>query len=144
MREWIIERFCDSEQMGVFGRLLLNGSQIAYSVEQTWRDNEPFISCVPAGRYEVEAYDSPKYGETWSLKNLALDVGVFEGQARRYAILIHPANVASELKGCVAFGRDLGMIGREWAVMNSSGITRTVVSQIRPGDQVTIIWKAYP
>lgn len=144
MREFIIERFCDSEQMGVFGRLLIHGVQVAYSVEQTWRDNRPFVSCVPAGRYEVVEYDSPKYGKTWALKNLTLDVGVFEGDARRYAILIHTANMASELQGCLAFGRDLGMIGREWAVMRSGDITRNIISQIKPGDRITIIWKDHP
>jgi hypothetical protein len=59
-RELIIERFCDCEQMGVFGRFLRDGLQIAYSVEQTWRDNQPFVSCIPAGRYEVVPYESKK------------------------------------------------------------------------------------
>lgn len=144
MREFIIERFCDSEQMGVFGRLLINGVQVAYTVEQTWRENQPFISCIPAGRYQVESYESPKYGQTWALKNLNLDVGVYKGDALRYACLIHAANMASELKGCVAFGLDLGMIGREWAAIKSKDITRSIISQIKPDDQITIIWKDHP
>lgn len=144
MREFIIERFCDSEQMGVFGRLLLDGVQVAYSVEQTWRDNQPFISCIPAGRYEVEFYDSPKHGKTWALKNLTLGVGVYEGDALRYACLIHAANMASELQGCLAFGLDLGMIGREWAVTRSGDLTRNIIRQIQPGDRITIIWKDHP
>ncbi|MDY0136354.1 MAG: DUF5675 family protein [Thiomicrospira sp.] len=143
-REWILERFCDCEQMGVFGRLLRDGVQIAYSVEQTWRDNQPFTSCVPSGRYEVVPYESKKYGKTVALKNLALDVGVFKGEAKRYACLIHPANRATELQGCVAFGEKLTMLGRDWAVASSLGITQDIIKQLQPGDTLTIIWKDHP
>ncbi len=143
-REFILERFCDCEQMGVFGRLLRDGLQVAYSVEQAWRDNEPFVSCVPAGRYELVEINSPKFGRTYALKNSALGVGVNQGEAKRYACLIHPANLASELQGCIAFGRDLGMIGREWSVQSSRGITQAIIQQMQSGDHLTIVWKAHP
>lgn len=139
MREWILERFCDSEQMGVFGRLFRDGLQIAYTVEQTWRDNKPFVSCIPAGTYEVVAYESQKYGATFALKNHALDVGVAQGEAKRYACLIHAANRASELQGCIALGIDLSMIGKEWAVTSSRGITDKFLDQLDEGDRITII-----
>jgi hypothetical protein len=52
--------------------------------------------------------------------------------------------VASELKGCIAFGETLTMIGREWAVGSSRGITLDIVKQLQPGDLLTIIWKDHP
>lgn len=142
--EYIIERYCDSEMMGVFGRLLAHGQQIANTLEQSWRDNQPFISCIPAGRYEVVAYDSPKHGQTFALKNIALGVGVFKGDSQRYAILIHPANTADQLHGCIALGTSEGVLGGFWALRNSAAPTRDFLRKLREGDHITIIWKDHP
>lgn len=140
----IIERFCDSDKMGVFGEVLIDGVHQCYTVEQPWNDNIPFESCVPAGDYELVGYDSPKYGRTYALKNLALDVGVFEQDARRYACLIHSANLADELQGCIACGVELGVLHGLWSVGMSRRATKSLLNKIKSGDQLTIIWKDHP
>ena len=144
MSEYILERFCDSEDMGVFGRLLKNGVQIAYTCEQTWRDNQPFVSCVPAGRYDLAAYQSQKYGKTYALHNPAIGVGVHEGEAQRYACLIHSANLGAELRGCIALGSGIGCVNGFWAIINSARTTQDFLRQIKPTDTLTIIWKDHP
>ena len=140
-REYIIERYCDSQEMGVFGRLLVGGKQAALTLEQNWRNNQPFISCVPAGRYEVVSYESKKHGKTFALKNHEMGVGVFKGDSQRYAILIHPANTADQLHGCIALGTSEGAINGKWALLNSAKPTRDFIQALRQGDQITIIWK---
>lgn len=140
----LIERFCDNLLMGTFGRTSINGEFKGYSVEQPWQDNKPFKSCIPTGDYEVVAYDSQKYGRTLALKNLALGVGVFKGESERYAILIHPANIALELEGCIAFGTSLGFIKSAWAVTGSAVKTKEILNSLKAGDKISIIWKSHP
>lgn len=140
----VIERFCDSEEMGVFGRVLIDGKFFCYAVEQPWRDNKPFESCVPAGDYELVPYDSPKYGRTFALKNLALDVGVFEGEAKRYACLLHSANRAIELQGCIASGEKLHHLRDDWSVAFSARANEALLHRINKGDVLSIIWKDHP
>ena len=145
MSRLIIERFCDSLQMGVFGKAILDGEFIGYAVEQPWRDNQPFKSCIPAGDYEVVEVESQKFGRTIALKNLDLDVGAYQGEATRYACLIHPANAATQLQGCIALGRGLGYIRSAWAVTDSATLTHETVSKLlEPGSVVSIIWKDHP
>jgi hypothetical protein len=144
MTEYILERFCDNEQMGAFGRLLKSGVQVAYTVEQPYRDNKPFVSCVPAGRYELVPFNSPKYGRTVALRNHAIGVGVNKGDSVRYACLIHAANRATELQGCIALGDKLGCVGGDWAILNSKNTVVNFLAQLKPGDTLTIINRQYP
>jgi len=144
MKRIVLERFCDSEDMGVFGRILIDGQHLCYTVEQPWRDNTPYKSCVPAGDYDLVAYTSPKYGKTFALQNHALDVGVFEGSAKRFACLIHSANLASQLQGCIAAGEKLHHLHEEWSVGMSRRATDALLHRIKNGDQLSIIWKDHP
>lgn len=65
-----------------------------YTVERTWRRNEENNSCIPAGKYQVSEWDSPKFGKCFKIHNV-LD--------RKY-VLIHVANYAYQLQGCIAPG----------------------------------------
>ena len=60
-------------------------------------------SCVPPGTYELVLHDSEAHPETWALVNTALGVTHY-GPSQRSAVLIHPANHAWELRGCIAPG----------------------------------------
>lgn len=48
--------------------------------------------CVPEGTYRCKRYSSPKYPSTWEVT----------GVLGRSKILIHSANLVTELKGCIA------------------------------------------
>lgn len=65
------------------------------SMELPWRDNERKVSCIPTGTYQVIQRRSTKY----KLHYHILDV------PNRSWILIHPANYARQLMGCIAPGR---------------------------------------
>lgn len=78
-----------------------------WSVERPWLDNKPNISCIPEGEYKLKWRESPKFGPTWQLEDVP----------DRTHILIHSANFAYQLQGCIALGTDL--MGDTIAVANS-------------------------
>lgn len=92
------------------GVVLVNGEPICLSLELPWRDNQPCISCIPAGKYVIDLqHQSPKFGKCWEV------MGV-EGRTH---ILFHVANRCRELLGCIAVGKSFGHIEGEFAVLNS-------------------------
>jgi hypothetical protein len=60
-------------------------------------------SCVPPGNYDLVIHDSEAHPETWALVNTTLGVTHW-GPSQRSAVLIHTANTAAELRGCIAPG----------------------------------------
>lgn len=78
---------------GVNGILLIEGVEICKTIELSWQNNQPRISCIPSGRYRLRKRYSPKFA--WHFE--------VAGVPGRQDILIHPANHAAvELKGCIA------------------------------------------
>ncbi len=71
------------------------------------------VSCVAPGRYRLFRHNSEAHPNVWALVNPSLDVYHFEadvpadrrGKART-AVLIHSANWAEELRGCIAPGKE--------------------------------------
>lgn len=79
----------------ILGRLITDKGTVFYSVECPWKNNEPFLSCVPCGFYEVKLVDSPKYGDnTFELQNVL----------NRTHCLFHVANTAKDVTGCIGLG----------------------------------------
>ena len=69
------------------------GPPLCYTIELPWRNNEPKLSCIPAGVYTVTKRYSQKF--KWHLH--------LQDVPGRSYILIHPANNAEiELQGCIA------------------------------------------
>lgn len=97
------------------GRLFVRGRSRPFeTIERPWIPNPagpggmPSVSCVPDGEYRLGAHDSPRFPGTYILENV--DLGVYRyarpiGQSwGRTAIVIHAANRATELLGCIAPG----------------------------------------
>lgn len=64
-------------------------------------------SCVPVGSYRLECHHSEAHPRTWALVNPLLNVvhwPVEGGETDRSLVLIHVANYAAELRGCIAPG----------------------------------------
>ena len=96
---------------GTFGRLCGPwGDRL--SVELPWRDNAPFVSCIPARIYIVRWTYSPHFGR---MMYEVMDV------PGRSGIRWHVANWARNLKGCIGPGRSLAKFGnpKTWGVTNS-------------------------
>jgi hypothetical protein len=86
------------------------GNVICKSMELPWKDNKPSISCVPAGTYDLQLYQSPRYGNSYHLVNEGLNVSITGENTTRSHILIHPANCPSQLQGCIAPCKSYGIL----------------------------------
>lgn len=76
-------------------------TRISYSLELPWRENRPNISCIPAGTYICAREPNAVYTEVFRLLRVP----------GRDGILIHPANMAAELEGCIAPGLEIERVG---------------------------------
>jgi hypothetical protein len=88
-------------------------------MEKPWKDNQPCISCVPAGDYVIFPTKSPKFGNAYAIENYDLGVSLM-GNTKRTHILVHKANKESELLGCIAPVSSYGILDDEWAGFNSA------------------------
>ena len=95
MGEIILERFCYHPN-ATLGVIRLEGD-IFYTVERPWLDNKPNVSCIPEGEYEMSWRTSPRFGETWHIKDVP----------DRTHILIHVANFSKDVQGCIGLGCEL-------------------------------------
>jgi len=64
------------------------------AVEPTDLFNQPFVSCIPAGVYEVFPHVSPTFGDCFLVKDVK----------DRQHILIHPLNKFKQTEGCIGVG----------------------------------------
>ena len=121
------------------GRLIL-GQDAFHTIERPWIPNafgpggKKGISCVAVGAYRLVRHDSEAHPKTWALVNPTLDVyhqpyevPLEKRLYARTAVLIHVANWAHELRGCIApgFARQLSASG--WQVTQS----RAAVARIQ-------------
>ena len=118
------------------GKLWHGDNLLCYTMEKKWDDNKPNVSCIPAGTYELKPTLSPKFGSTYCLENERLGVSL-SGDTERTHILMHKANKASELQGCIAPVSGFGVLGGEWAGL-ASGKAYSVLMDTLAGDKHTI------
>ena len=99
---------------GTFGQLAAGPLRL-FSLELPWRSNAPSISCIPPGAYGCILTLSPRFKRPLYL------VGPVRG---RSGIRVHPANLSSQLNGCIALGEKLGQLGGKKAVLLSAPAVR--------------------
>lgn len=87
------------------GILTMPSGREFYTLECPWRNNKPFVSCIPDGAYLIEPWESPTHGDCYIVSGST----VGKTQGNRTYILFHAANKVHELQGCIALG--LGVSG---------------------------------
>lgn len=113
-----------------FGELLdEKGQTICVTVECPWRNNQPNQSCIPEGTYQLLLHDSATKGQCLAIEGGKLGV-TLNGPSLRTACLIHVANKASELAGCIAPGTEFGALSNEWAVLNSRVALKDLLNRV--------------
>ncbi len=111
MKTITLERFCyhPNATLGV----IEVDSERFYTVERPWLDNKANVSCIPVGTYEMGWRESPRFGETWHVKDVP----------DRTHILIHVANFSRDVQGCIGLG--MSLMGDTVAVSESKkAVTR--------------------
>ena len=121
-----------------------------HSLERPWvpSDNgglsgKKGVSCVAPGVYKLNRHSSESFPNVWALINPALDVYHWDfevpkdrrGKART-TVLIHPANFVSELRGCIALGKERKRLNNNWCVLRSRDALNELRSAI--GGTLTI------
>ena len=81
----------------VIGTLSVNGTQICYTLEEAWRNNQKGHSCVSLGNYTAFIrYNSTKSNREWCFQ--------LHDANGRSAIQIHIGNKPSHTEGCILVG----------------------------------------
>ena len=120
---------------GTFGKVFVNGRHIAETLELPWRNNQPYISCIPCGIYTLTKR------RTWfNAKNLGHTFEVCP-IPNRTAILIHPGNTVEDLKGCIAPGMTRGRLGDLPAVLSSREAFNRVIALCGDSETALLIIK---
>lgn len=88
------------------GRLLVGNALELHSLENPWRNNAPFASCIPEGEYEMEPYDSTRHPNTWRIfgDTVGRDIDSLSDTVVRFGILVHIGNKPTDTSGCVLIG----------------------------------------
>jgi len=94
---------------GTFGVLKLGEIPFALTLEETWRDNEQNVSCIPSGDYICKRKISAKFGETFEVKDVP----------DRTDILFHKGNTDTDTEGCILVGEEFTRMNGKIAVGSS-------------------------
>jgi hypothetical protein len=137
-----IKRLNISNEYETISEVYLDDEFFCFAIEQPWNDNTPFASCIPTGVYNLVNHSSKKYGEVYALINPIMGITHYKSETiknNRYAILIHAANWAHELMGCIAPG-DAFIIDKDGRgmVTNSKKTLEKLFSRIDKNTQVII------
>lgn len=119
--------------IGTYGVLTLSDNFKCYTVERPWKDNQNGVSCIPEGSYTLRKRLSPivertsrgRYKEGWEVTDV---------EGRTY-IMIHPANVPSELEGCIGVGDGYGYYKEQWSVTNSVNTFYKLMERLETRDE---------
>ena len=93
----------------VTGVLILEQEPIAVTLERPWIGNNPNVSCIPAGFYLCEKYNSRRYKETYIVTKVPT----------RTHILLHVGNQTKDSTGCILVGTYFGKLNSRMAILNS-------------------------
>jgi len=117
---------------GTNGQLLHNGALVCSTIELPWKDNQPRVSCIPEGRYELKKRYSPRRGHHLIVQSVA----------GRSLILVHPANDAlRELQGCIAPVSVLRGQGKGSGSRPAFEKLKSLVYKVLPGEAVFLTIK---
>ena len=82
----------------------------ALTLERPWLDNKKSISCIPNGTYISERVVSPKFGNTFEVKDVP----------DRSHILFHKGNIAEDSRGCIIVGEQFEPVNGKPGVLASA------------------------
>jgi hypothetical protein len=114
-----------------FGVMMVGDKPEFVTLEESWRDNERMVSCIPQGRYKIKLHRSPKFGLCYKVMDVP----------ERSEILIHVGNTNADTTGCILLGQRFGPVGDRYGISGSKlAMTRfmQLMSGISEADLVII------
>ena len=121
-----------------WGRLYCSTLEDYYfTVEPPWNFNMRFESCILDGTYDLVRHNSQQHPGSWAMIGEGISHREQAGVAR-YACLIHAANWAWELDGCIAPGTSLEHFERGPAVANSRRALNRIDAILRAAEEPRI------
>lgn len=95
----VILRIKENPEFGTFGVMVDEdrGIPIHTTLERVWKNNEPFVSCIPEGEYLCKRWHSAKHPNTFEIT----------GIKGRTACLFHRGNIDDlDSEGCILIGEN--------------------------------------
>jgi len=124
-----IIRLEETTEYGTFGVLKIQKAVFCVTLEPADRLNAPNVSSIPAQQYWCYRIVSPKFGETFEVKDVP----------GRSSILFHPGNVDEHTQGCIIMAEHFGKIGKSRGVLNSGATWTKFMNKMDvPGFHLTI------
>ena len=120
----VIERFA-SEAKQTRGHFRATGKTEGFNgvtLELPWLENQKDVSCIPAGSYKFELYNSVKFGQCFHVLEVP----------GRDAILTHAGNYNSDTHGCI-------LPGAGFADLNQDGI-QDITSSRATMEKLLALW----
>ena len=105
---------------GTFGVLIHGATPIGVTLELPWRDNRPFESCIPAGKYICKRTSTPHHGEVFEVQDVP----------DRSAILIHKGNLTQDTAGCILVGEEFGVLEGKAGILRSGAAFDEFMSRL--------------
>ena len=107
MIKMVLKRIATDDKR-TFG-VLIDKDPFAVTLEDPWKENESFVSCILAGDYRCVRIKSPKFGDVFEIMNVP----------GRDHILFHWGNREKDTQGCVLIAEKFGRLAGEAAVLTS-------------------------
>lgn len=125
-----------STKLGTFGLWTIpKHNKILYSLERSWENNKINISCIPTGIYRVV------WNYSHTFKKYMYQILDVDG---RTGIRVHSANRWHELKGCVALGYGINLIGKDHYITASQNAVVDFQNLMkRESFTLSILWSDY-
>ena len=86
------------------GRLYAEDEFLCYTLENTWLNNKPRVSCIPPGCYTLS---TKTYGRFYNI--MKKPIPILGGTGSRSEILIHWGNYPKDTLGCILLGDSKGI-----------------------------------
>ena len=122
---------------GTPGTAQLDNGLFFDSLELPWKNNQPDVSCIPAGVYQAALAWMPHFGK---------DMYLLQDVPGRNSVFIHPGNWAgdvsqglrSDVEGCILLGLSTGEIeGQEGVCESVTAIDRFMAAC--GGQPITVV-----
>ncbi len=121
---------------GTLGQMYIDHKPFCHTLERPWKNNKPFISCVPPGRYKLKSFVSPSKGRCFYLEG---DTVSLNGDTRRTHILIHIGNTVDDTMGCILVGECIAPMKDKIAVHQSASAMTDLIEKLGRGEHDLII-----